>query len=340
MSIINIFGWHSHFGEDARPSAMKAFVEPLKQYSKVNTIPLGQTSYQNFDYNSILGQPIVFWGMRPNLKLLENSKHNITWVPMYDSLVWNTRAWWKKIPKNLKIIAYSKKIADLSERCGLKTLTVKFYFDPKNFKQVDWEKGNKIFYWNRSGLLTKEQIERLCLQLNAKTIVFRDRLDFYAHYSQSITLGESINETRVVHMEPSIDHKNYIELLSRCNIFVVPRIFEGIGLTFLEAMASGMLILSPNNPTMNEYISHKKNGILLPFKMYRRNYNRMVTKMEKLTKIKLAPISVLPKHFSFQELNKLPLKEIANRARFSSKNGYTQWTKTLPLISNFIEKKI
>ena len=66
----------------------------------------------------------------------------------------------------------------------------------------------------------------------------------------------------------------------------------------------------------------------------------MVTKIEKLTKIKLAPISVLPKHFSFQELDKLPLKEIANRARFSSKNGYTQWEKTLPLMSNFIEKKI
>ena len=66
----------------------------------------------------------------------------------------------------------------------------------------------------------------------------------------------------------------------------------------------------------------------------------MVTKMEKLTKIKLAPISVLPKHFSFQELNKLPLKEIADRARSSSQNGYMQWTKTLPGISNFIEKKI
>ena len=74
--------------------------------------------------------------------------------------------------------------------------------------------------------------------------------------------------------------------------------------------------------------------------MYRRNYNRMMTKIEKLTKIKLAPISVLPKYFSFQELDKLPLKKIADRARSSSENGYRQWTKTLPGISNFIENKI
>ncbi len=338
MSKIYIFGWHSHFGKDARPSAKQAFVEPLKSYSKIKIIALGQTSYHNFDYDSLLGEPLVFWGMRPNQKILENSNHNITWVPMYDSLVWRTKRWWDKLPKNLKIISYSKKIADLSKVCGLKTLQVKFHLDPKKFKQANWVGKNKIFYWNRSGLLTKEQVIKLCLELNADTIVFRNKLDFSAHKSQNMTFGNNINGTRVIHMKSSLNHESYMSLLSSCNIFVAPRIFEGIGLTFLEAMASGMFVLTPNKPTMNEYIRHKLNGFFLPYKMYKRNYNRTLTKIEKFTGIVIKPISILPKNYSFKELSRLPLKDIADRARSSSKYGYKQWIKTLPSIVDFIKK--
>ena len=86
MSVINIFGWHSHFGKSPRPSAIKAFVDPIKKYKKVNTIPLGQTSYHNFNYDSLIGQPIVFWGILPNLKLLEDKKSKIV-LYVYDSIL-------------------------------------------------------------------------------------------------------------------------------------------------------------------------------------------------------------------------------------------------------------
>ena len=78
-----------------------------------------------------------------------------------------------------------------------------------------------------------------------------------------------------------------MEFLSSCNIFIVPRMFEGIGLTFLEAMASGMFVISSDTPIMNEYISHKNNGVFLPFKVYRRNYNRLIAKIEDIIRIKI-----------------------------------------------------
>ena len=78
-------------------------------------------------------------------------------------------------------------------------------------------------------------------------------------------------------MQPN--SKQYLEHLSKCNIFIVPRLYEGIGLTFLEAMASGMVVLSSNFPTMNEYIQNNINGIFLPFIGLRRHYNRLITKI-------------------------------------------------------------
>ena len=52
------------------------------------------------------------------------------------------------------------------------------------------------------------------------------------------------------------------EVLSSCNIYIAPRELEGIGLSFLEAMAMGKVIIASNNPTMNEYIIHNQNGYL------------------------------------------------------------------------------
>nr|WP_241407662.1 glycosyltransferase family 4 protein [Clostridium beijerinckii] len=54
----------------------------------------------------------------------------------------------------------------------------------------------------------------------------------------------------------------YYECLKKQSIYISPRLYEGIGFSFLEAMAMGKVIVSVDNATMNEYIVHGKNGIL------------------------------------------------------------------------------
>src|SRR6202012_2876394 len=39
---------------------------------------------------------------------------------------------------------------------------------------------------------------------------------------------------------------------------------EGVGITFLEAMARGCAVVAYDAPTMNEYIESGKTGVLLP----------------------------------------------------------------------------
>ncbi|EIZ80796.1 glycosyltransferase, group 1 family protein [Novosphingobium sp. Rr 2-17] len=54
----------------------------------------------------------------------------------------------------------------------------------------------------------------------------------------------------------------YAQFVRRANVFVAPRVAEGIGMALLEAMANGKLVLAHSAPTNSEYISNWSNGIL------------------------------------------------------------------------------
>lgn len=54
----------------------------------------------------------------------------------------------------------------------------------------------------------------------------------------------------------------YLDALAGANVYFAPRLAEGIGMGFLEAMAHGMLVLAWDLPTHNEYVANWINGIL------------------------------------------------------------------------------
>lgn len=58
------------------------------------------------------------------------------------------------------------------------------------------------------------------------------------------------------------DKAGYAKCLDRTNVFIAPRVAEGIGMALLEAMAQGKLVLAHGAPTNSEYVSNWSNGIL------------------------------------------------------------------------------
>jgi len=58
------------------------------------------------------------------------------------------------------------------------------------------------------------------------------------------------------------DKAGYANCLAKANVFIAPRVAEGIGMALLEAMAAGKLVLAHDAPTNNEYILNWFNGIL------------------------------------------------------------------------------
>jgi len=55
---------------------------------------------------------------------------------------------------------------------------------------------------------------------------------------------------------------DFQDVLHGSNVFFAPRLYEGIGMSFLEAMSKGMCVVAPHFPTMCEYIIHGKTGLL------------------------------------------------------------------------------
>lgn len=58
------------------------------------------------------------------------------------------------------------------------------------------------------------------------------------------------------------DRRELDDVLRNANVYFAPRLTEGIGQSFLEAMGRGQCVVAADNPTMNEYIVHGVNGIL------------------------------------------------------------------------------
>ncbi len=56
------------------------------------------------------------------------------------------------------------------------------------------------------------------------------------------------------------DAGEYLDMLAAANVFFAPRRAEGIGMSFLEAMAMGLCVVAPRGPTMSEYIENGRNG--------------------------------------------------------------------------------
>jgi glycosyltransferase involved in cell wall biosynthesis len=83
---------------------------------------------------------------------------------------------------------------------------------------------------------------------------------------------------------------------------------EGIGLSFLDAMAQGMVVIAANDATMNEYISHGVNGYLFDIDV--------------------------PKPIDFGDYGKVRDRSISDFAE-----GREEWLRSEPAIVDFIRKK-
>jgi glycosyltransferase involved in cell wall biosynthesis len=59
-----------------------------------------------------------------------------------------------------------------------------------------------------------------------------------------------------------LDRREMVRTLRSCQVYFAPRRTEGIGMSFLEAMAQGMAVVAADGATMNEYIVSGNNGFL------------------------------------------------------------------------------
>lgn len=305
-----------------------------------------------------LDTTLLFLQYLPPVDLLQNPKARIVWIPQGDGIVWYPYGWWEQLPQNMRIVSFSKVVEDFSRRFGFKHLCLKFFKNPADYQPVNWNQSRTMFYWNRTGLFRPKLLQRLCDELEIKTFYFLSKTDPNTESDAFFTLPDRVADAQVIQIDSLLSHTEYKEILSRAHFYIAPRIREGIGMAFLEAMAAGAVVLASDAPTMNEYIIHQKDGFLLRptipnlLKGPRRKWDKLL----KLTLRKTFGKIFRPYrywfdfpfapwlHYPFDEfmdlscLSNLNFQLIGNAALEKQKEGYREWLSRSREYAQFISE--
>jgi len=202
---------------------------------------------------------VVFWQQMPNRVLLDSVaiRHPVL-VPMDDDCP-HDREFWEGY-RDCSMVCFSRALADLLEGWEHKVHRVQ-YFPPVATHGVDWSQGpRRAFFWPRKTNLGWPAVRAL-LGNHAWEAV-------HLHVTENadvLTAGLTEDDQRSFSMVRTswfVNRQEMLTALGHCQVYFAPRRSEGIGMSFLEALALGMAVVAPDGSTMNEYIESGVNGVL------------------------------------------------------------------------------
>ena len=232
-------------------------IEYLKEHFEVEEImdeswlgkPFPDLSFIDDSYLAV-----IFFQLLPPKNIIDSIKNeNIICFPMQDHAGGLDFGFWKDYQDH-KVINFSKTLHDKLKKWGFESIYVQYF--PKTNEFIPG-KSNEIFFWQR---LT---------HINVNTIVkLFKKNKFKINIHKVVDPGqEFIKADKKTEKEYKVTYSDWFETkeemlgaIKHKGIYVAPREYEGIGMSFLEAMAMGKAVVVVDNPTMNEYIIDGVNG--------------------------------------------------------------------------------
>lgn len=199
--------------------------------------------------------------------LLSNAK-KVLIVPMYDGTGEMPLIHWLSMRDGL-FLNFSEVLHKTHVGLGLQSSYTRYYPNPTDYPRFSSSSnnGNSLFFWERqptSGF----SVDWLAYQLNRqnfspKEIHIHQSPDPGQYAKRHSSLIEDIFPGKNITTSTWYENKNeFLRNLSKFGIYVAPRKAEGIGFSFIDAMACGMVVMAHDKPTMNEYVLNDKNGII------------------------------------------------------------------------------
>lgn len=327
--------WHS----TTSPAFDDMLAAPLTNVLDVQMTPWDEAARSEIAASS-RACPLVFCQCLPPEELLQNAGARLVWIPMWDDLWQWTQADWDRLPKHLRVVAYCEALADVSERAWLTTLRVRYHKNPSGYAQATWHEGPVLFYWNRTGLLGPSMLERLCATFGARKLLFRSRTDPGISDRLRYELPGRLGGAEVVTIADWMPREQFADAVAEANVVVTPRVREGVGMVMLEAMARGCALIGLDAATMNEYIVHGRNGLLLPRaietgagRLARRATNRL------RRGVGLTPVRFrerLAHRIDWAELARHDLCALGDQARTDQAAGFAAWQGQVADLARFL----
>ena len=204
------------------------------------------------------------------------AKHhaNVTFIPMLDQFgiakgpLFDLKRLWSPFHGS-KVLSFSTAVHAIAISNGIASMYCQ-YMPPNASSKLDLNRlrtrdGLHVFFWaRRPSEISIEMVRNLLCDHQA---------DLSLHVHLSADPGEvETSETDVRSAFPNcrsltISHwleskEEVMRIIRGCDVYIAPRLEEGIGQSFLEALSAGLCVVAPNNGTMNEYLVDGVNGML------------------------------------------------------------------------------
>lgn len=242
--------------------------------------------------------------------LLSHNK-KVLIVAMYDGTGEMPPIHWTAMKGGL-FLNFSRYLHNIHIGLGLNSMYARYYPDPNTYPKFEPsnENNNSIFFWERHPQLGLS-IDWLAYQLNRQS--FGPKL---LHIHQAPDPGQytkrhhtglrDIFPGKFITTSKWYDNKNeFLNAMSQFGIYIAPRKAEGIGFSFIDAMACGMVVFAHDKATMNEYITNDVTGILFD--------------------------NDLP------PIRSIDLEKIRKNSLEAFKNGHEEWLKFVPVMHSTIQ---
>ena len=234
--------------------------------------------------------------------------------PMYDFYYGSTplsNPIWNEY-KDFTIINFSKTLHNDLKEVGFETEYIQYF--PKPFKDFSWGAVDSIYFWQRVTHINIYLLYNLIINYPLRHMHLHKAID---PAQQFIPVSEDPGDPCGVYFKSrELTYSSWYETreemykdMEKSALYMAPRYHEGIGLSFLEAMAMGRCVIGVDHPTMNEYIVDGQNGFLFRLEDQR-------------------PLDITPE--KVQEIQK-------NAFEFVQK-GYQRWEESKHLILEWIAR--
>ncbi|MBT8045308.1 MAG: glycosyltransferase family 4 protein [Verrucomicrobiae bacterium] len=158
--------------------------------------------------------------------------------------------------RNFHIICFCQTLHKNLKKAGFCSHSIQYFPEVLD----DCSSGNEqsVFFWNRSEKISSRLLGILFSNSHISHLHIHKALDPKKKF---IPPDDSIADS-ISYSSWYPEKSDMLAEMEKYAIYIAPRIKEGIGMSFLEAMAMGRCVIAPDSPTMNEYITHEVNGLL------------------------------------------------------------------------------
>jgi glycosyltransferase involved in cell wall biosynthesis len=199
---------------------------------------------------------IVFVQELPPFEFRQIRCKNLVYVPMFDGVSLSDASFWRSL-KPAKILSFCRVLDDAVAAEDLSHLYVQYFPEPMPTESLNG-RDRGLFFWPRTDRLGWETVRTLIGDNEVGSVHLHMAADPGCELEKPNPAD--IESFRMTFSNWFGSREEYLQVLSRYSLFVAPRLKEGIGMSFLEAMALGRAVIAANSPTMNEYITDGVTG--------------------------------------------------------------------------------